>query len=128
MIMPEWTLEHPGFGDAFTTAPISVFMFLIAASNRTATLAATINMKLRSVVLTRNECVKLSIAAFTPLIFSSSGEMGKAATITYQISRSLAESEVEFHILGGDGLAPMQFGILSTFFLCYMHPRLTIML
>jgi len=71
--------------------------------------------------------------SINPLIFSSGG-MGKGATITYKhLAHFSAELEVEFPILGGDGLALMQFGVglggteISTCDNCeYCHVRFNI--
>ena len=66
MIMPEWIWEHPIFGGAFITAPISIFVFSILVQPPLVLppwLQLSIDVRLISVMLTQDECMKLSVAA-----------------------------------------------------------------
>ena len=45
--------------------------------------------------------------SFTPLVFSSSGGMGKAATVTYRHLASLLSNKMEFLLFHDYGLAPL---------------------
>ena len=78
-------------GGAYIIAPFLMFAFFysFAASNRFTTLAATFRRHEAEKRRAYEERIRevehgLEHGSFTPLVFSSSGGMGKAATTTYK--------------------------------------------
>jgi len=100
-----------------------------AASNCSTTLAAAFRSHEAEKHHAYEEHIcEVEHGSFTQLVFSSYGGMGKAATTTYKYLAIwltyLVRSGVP--IFSGDGLAPMQFGVLVASFLHHVHLWFTI--
>ena len=83
IIMPEWIFKQQVFGGAYIIIPFLMLTFLIlAASNRSTTTFRRHETDKRRAY--EEHISEVEHGSFTPLVFSFSGRMGKAATTTYE--------------------------------------------
>ena len=86
----------------------------------------TTSMNRRSTVHMRKGFERLSNGCFTPLVFSTSGGMGKAATIAYKRLANLLSTRrnTPYHTLMGWLCCPLNFSLLKSSIMCIRGFRL----